>query len=82
MEKKKRTLDQLSDAGQDVIALLQSPEAGAKIEADTEELTHRWDGLVQKLEDYSFQVCVVVFFAQPLCTALREGVLSFCCDCT
>lgn len=57
MEKKRRTLDQLSDAGQDVIALLRSPEAGAKIEADTEELAHRWDGLVQKLEDCSFQVC-------------------------
>ncbi|MEQ2187086.1 hypothetical protein GOODEAATRI_000964, partial [Goodea atripinnis] len=35
---------------------LQSAEAGAKIEADTEELTHRWDNLVQKLEDCSFQV--------------------------
>ncbi|TMS11987.1 hypothetical protein E3U43_016945 [Larimichthys crocea] len=60
MEKKRRTLDQLSDAGQDVIALLRSPEAGAKIEADTEELAHRWDNLVQKLEDYSFQVMEAV----------------------
>ncbi|KAG8011327.1 Dystrophin, partial [Nibea albiflora] len=60
MEKKRRTLDQLSDAGQDVIALLQSPEAGAKIEADTEELAHRWDNLVQKLEDCSFQVMEAV----------------------
>lgn len=58
MEKKRRTLDQLSDAGQDVIALLRSPEAGANIETDTEELAHRWDNLVQKLEDCSFQVCV------------------------
>uniref|UniRef100_A0A4W6CVS0 Utrophin n=1 Tax=Lates calcarifer TaxID=8187 RepID=A0A4W6CVS0_LATCA len=57
MEKKRRTLDQLSDAGQDVIALLRSSEAGAKIETDTEELAHRWDNLVQKLEDCSFQVC-------------------------
>lgn len=57
MEKKRRTLDKLSDAGQDVMQLLQSAEAGAKIEADTEELTHRWDNLVQKLEDCSFQVC-------------------------
>lgn len=62
MEKKRRTLDQLSDAGQDVIVLLRSPEAGAKIEADTEELTHRWDNLVQKLEDCSFQVCARFFF--------------------
>ncbi|XP_041661475.1 utrophin isoform X3 [Cheilinus undulatus] len=60
MEKKRRTLDQLSDAGQDVIALLRSPEAGAKIEADTEELAHRWDNLVQKLEDCSFQVMEAV----------------------
>ncbi|KAK7907774.1 hypothetical protein WMY93_016386 [Mugilogobius chulae] len=56
MERKKRTLDQLSDAGQDVASLLLNPEAGVKIEADTEELTHRWDNLVQKLEDSSFQV--------------------------
>uniref|UniRef100_A0AAX7SUM2 Utrophin n=1 Tax=Astatotilapia calliptera TaxID=8154 RepID=A0AAX7SUM2_ASTCA len=55
MEKKRRALDKLSDAGQDVIQLLRSPEAGAKIEADTEELTQRWDSLVQKLEDCSFQ---------------------------
>ncbi|XP_075869628.1 utrophin isoform X3 [Nelusetta ayraudi] len=60
MEKKRRTLDQLSDAGQDATALLRSPEAGAKIEADTEELTHRWDNLVQKLEDCSFQVMEAV----------------------
>lgn len=59
MELKRRTLDQLSDAGQDVMALLRSPEAGGKIEADTEELAHRWDSLVQKLEDCSFQVCMI-----------------------
>nr|XP_033503851.1 dystrophin isoform X5 [Epinephelus lanceolatus] len=60
MEKKRRTLDQLSDAGRDVILLLRSPEAGAKIETDTEELAHRWDNLVQKLEDCSFQVMEAV----------------------
>ncbi|XP_063757579.1 dystrophin isoform X2 [Eleginops maclovinus] len=60
MENKRRTVDQLSDAGQDVISLLRSPEAGAKIEADTEELAHRWDNLVQKLEDCSFQVMEAV----------------------
>uniref|UniRef100_A0A8D0DEC6 Utrophin n=1 Tax=Sander lucioperca TaxID=283035 RepID=A0A8D0DEC6_SANLU len=62
MEKKRRTLDQLSDAGQDVILLLRSPEAAAKIETNTEELAHRWDNLVQKLEDCSFQVCVFLTF--------------------
>lgn len=61
MENKRKTLDQLSDAGQDVISLLRSPEAGAGIEADTEELAHRWDNLVQKLEDCSFQVCIGLF---------------------
>uniref|UniRef100_A0A672HY23 Utrophin n=1 Tax=Salarias fasciatus TaxID=181472 RepID=A0A672HY23_SALFA len=66
MEKKKKTLDKLSDAGQDVIQLLRSAEAESKIEADTEELAHRWDNLVQKLEDCSFQVCVWGFHV-PLC---------------
>lgn len=65
MEKKRRTLDQLSDAGQDAIALLRSPEAEVKIEADNEELTHRWDNLVQKLEDCSFQVCACSVFLVP-----------------
>ncbi|KAF7230569.1 transcript variant X2 [Nothobranchius furzeri] len=60
MAKKRRTLDKLSEAGQDVMQLLQSSEVGAKIEADTEELTHRWDNLVQKLEDCSFQVMEAV----------------------
>lgn len=57
MEKKRRTLDQLSDAGRDVTSLLHSNEAAAKIEEDTEELAGRWDNLVQQLEDHSFQVC-------------------------
>uniref|UniRef100_A0A8C7QRZ1 Utrophin n=1 Tax=Oncorhynchus mykiss TaxID=8022 RepID=A0A8C7QRZ1_ONCMY len=60
MEKKRRTLDQLRDAGQDVRSLLRSAEAGARIEGDTEELTQRWDNLVQRLEDCSYQVCVCV----------------------
>uniref|UniRef100_A0A671WV82 Utrophin n=1 Tax=Sparus aurata TaxID=8175 RepID=A0A671WV82_SPAAU len=71
LEKKRKTLDQLSDAGQDVISLLRSPEAGAKIEADAEELAHRWDNLVQKLEDCSFQVCVC--FSSILC--IHEEVI-------
>ncbi|XP_076011058.1 utrophin-like isoform X2 [Genypterus blacodes] len=60
MEKKRRTLDQLSDAGRDVTALLRSAEAGAKIEGDTDELAQRWDNLVQRLEDCSFQVMEAV----------------------
>ncbi|XP_028294918.1 utrophin isoform X3 [Gouania willdenowi] len=60
LEKKKRTLDKVTDEGQDVMSLLQSAEAAVKIEADTEDLAHRWDGLVQKLEDCSFQVMEAV----------------------
>ncbi|XP_068198088.1 utrophin isoform X3 [Antennarius striatus] len=73
MEKKKRTLDQLSDAGKDVLLLLQSPEAGAKIEGDTEELAHRWDNLVQQLEDCSFQVMEAV--ADAGMTEVEEQVV-------
>ncbi|XP_049613871.1 utrophin isoform X7 [Syngnathus scovelli] len=60
MEKKRRTLDQLSDAGRAVMSLIRSGEAGAAIEADTEDLAHRWDNLVQRLEDCSFQVMEAV----------------------
>lgn len=77
MEKKRRTLDQLSDAGQDVISLLRSAEAGAKIEADTEELTLRWDNLVQKLEDCSFQVW---FLFYPF--LLHAGQFKLSTKCT
>uniref|UniRef100_A0A8C9V4T0 Utrophin n=1 Tax=Scleropages formosus TaxID=113540 RepID=A0A8C9V4T0_SCLFO len=56
MENKKRTLDQLSDAGQDVVQLLQSAEAAHHIQGDTDWLTQRWDNLVQRLEDCSYQV--------------------------
>ncbi|KAG5846476.1 hypothetical protein ANANG_G00115370 [Anguilla anguilla] len=56
MEKKRRTLDQLTDAGQDVVQLLQSADAAGRIDGDTEELTQQWDNLVQRLEDCSNQV--------------------------
>uniref|UniRef100_A0AAZ3PVD8 Utrophin n=1 Tax=Oncorhynchus tshawytscha TaxID=74940 RepID=A0AAZ3PVD8_ONCTS len=75
MEKKRRTLDQLRDAGQDVRSLLRSAEAGARIEGDTEELTQRWDNLVQRLEDCSYQVCVVGVVLLNLSTSL--SLLSF-----
>lgn len=77
MEKKRRVLDKLSDAGQDVMQLLQSCEAGAKIEADTEELALRWDGLVQKLEDCSSQVGVVQFLILRVLSVLF--VVSYKC---
>uniref|UniRef100_A0A8C7HQP1 Utrophin n=1 Tax=Oncorhynchus kisutch TaxID=8019 RepID=A0A8C7HQP1_ONCKI len=75
MEKKRRTLDQLRDAGQDVRSLLRSAEAGARIEGDTEELTQRWDNLVQRLEDCSYQVCVVGVVLFNLSSSL--SLLSF-----
>ncbi|XP_033874683.3 dystrophin-like isoform X3 [Acipenser ruthenus] len=56
MEMKRRTLDQLSDAGQDVAQLLNSKKVQDKIDSDMEELTQTWDNLVQKLEDCSNQV--------------------------
>ncbi|XP_041106254.1 dystrophin-like isoform X4 [Polyodon spathula] len=56
MEMKRRTLDQLNDAGQDVAQLLNSKKTADEIDRDMEELTQRWDNLVQKLEDCSSQV--------------------------
>lgn len=56
MENKRKTMDQLSDAGQDVSTLLRSAEATQRILDQTEELTQRWDNLVQELEDCSYQV--------------------------
>ncbi|XP_057175633.1 dystrophin isoform X1 [Triplophysa rosa] len=72
MAQKRRTLSALSDAGQDVIVLLNSPAAAQKIETDTDLLTQRWDNLVQKLEDCSSQVTEVVSLAgMPLAQEKR-----------
>lgn len=53
---KRQTLDQLSEIGQDVGQLLSNPKASKKMNSDSEELTQRWDSLVQRLEDSSNQV--------------------------
>lgn len=53
---KRQVLDQLSEIGQDVGQLLDNPKAFKKINSDSEELTQRWDSLVQRLEDSSNQV--------------------------
>lgn len=53
---KRQALDQLSEIGQDVGQLLDNPKASKKINSDSEELTQRWDSLVQRLEDSSNQV--------------------------
>ncbi|XP_059256866.1 utrophin isoform X4 [Mustela nigripes] len=60
MEMKRQALDQLSEIGQDVGQLLDNPRASKKINSDSEELTQRWDFLVQRLEDSSNQVTQAV----------------------
>ncbi|KAM7135653.1 utrophin isoform 2-T2 [Molossus nigricans] len=60
MEMKRQALDQLSEIGQDVGQLLDNPKASKKINSDSEELTQRWDSLVQRLEDCSNQVTQAV----------------------
>uniref|UniRef100_A0A8B9VFV8 Utrophin n=1 Tax=Anas zonorhyncha TaxID=75864 RepID=A0A8B9VFV8_9AVES len=60
MGMKRQTLDQLNELGQDVAQILGNSRASDKIDHDQEELTQRWDSLVQKLEDYSNQVTQAV----------------------
>ncbi|NWZ61735.1 UTRO protein, partial [Acrocephalus arundinaceus] len=60
MGMKRQTLDQLNELGQDVAQILGNGKASSKIDQDQEELTQRWDSLVQKLEDYSNQVTQAV----------------------
>ncbi|KFP32206.1 Utrophin, partial [Colius striatus] len=60
MGMKRQTLDQLNELGQDVGQILGNGRASSKIDQDQEELTQRWDSLVQKLEDYSNQVTQAV----------------------
>ncbi|XP_014118911.1 PREDICTED: utrophin isoform X4 [Pseudopodoces humilis] len=60
MGMKRQTLDQLNELGQDVAQILGNGKASSKIDEDQEELTQRWDSLVQKLEDYSNQVTQAV----------------------
>ncbi|XP_010624930.1 utrophin isoform X1 [Fukomys damarensis] len=60
MEMKRQTLDQLSEIGQDVDQLLDNPKVSKKMHSDSEELTQRWDSLVQRLEDSSNQVTQAV----------------------
>ncbi|XP_017669206.1 PREDICTED: utrophin isoform X2 [Lepidothrix coronata] len=60
MGMKRQTLDQLNELGQEVAQILGNDRASSKIDQDQEELTQRWDSLVQKLEDYSNQVTQAV----------------------
>ncbi|XP_053146646.1 utrophin isoform X4 [Hemicordylus capensis] len=60
MGMKRQTLNQLNEIAQDVAQLLNNKKATKKIDSDLEELTQRWDSLVQKLEDYSNQVTQAV----------------------
>ncbi|XP_060548244.1 utrophin isoform X1 [Pantherophis guttatus] len=56
MGKKRQMLEQLNEMAQDLAQLLNNKKALKKIDSNLEELTQRWDNLVQKLEDYSNQV--------------------------
>ncbi|NXF97731.1 UTRO protein, partial [Eubucco bourcierii] len=60
MGMKRQTLDQLNELGQDVAQIIGNDRAASKIDQDQEDLTQRWDSLVQKLEDYSNQVTQAV----------------------
>ncbi|NXN99803.1 UTRO protein, partial [Rhinopomastus cyanomelas] len=60
MGMKRPTLDQLNELGQDVAQVLGSSGAASRIDEDQEELTQRWDSLVQKLEDYSNEITQAV----------------------
>ncbi|XP_010192056.1 PREDICTED: utrophin-like, partial [Mesitornis unicolor] len=81
MGMKRQTLDQLNELGQDVTQILGSGRASSKIDQDQEELTQRWDSLVQKLEDYSNQVTKAVGsigmsqVSQKTAVPLKEQVL-------
>lgn len=66
MEMKRQALDQLSEIGQDVGQLLDNPKTSKKINRDSEELTQRWDSLVQRLEDSSNQVPMLWEYFVPL----------------
>ncbi|KAG8123766.1 hypothetical protein E2320_019129 [Naja naja] len=60
MGKKHQMLEQLNEMAQDLAQLLNNKKALKKIDSNLEELTQRWDNLVQKLEDYSNQVTEAV----------------------
>lgn len=73
---KRQTLDQLNELGQDVAQILGNGRASSKIDQDQEELTQRWDSLVQKLEDYSNQVFTRLYCCLAFCmTACMQTAL-------
>ncbi|GCB73566.1 hypothetical protein scyTo_0002646 [Scyliorhinus torazame] len=56
LEKKRPTLDHLGELGQALMKLLNNSNSSKKINSNTEELSQRWNNLVQQLEDYSKRV--------------------------
>lgn len=81
MAQKRRTLSALSDAGQDVMVLLNSPAMARGIETDTDQLTQRWDNLVQKLEDCSSQVRYTSLLCELLHMSFLSNIDSKCLFC-
>uniref|UniRef100_A0A8D2JIH5 Utrophin n=1 Tax=Varanus komodoensis TaxID=61221 RepID=A0A8D2JIH5_VARKO len=64
MGMKRQTLEQLNEVAHDVAQLLNNEQVLKKIDSDLDELTQRWDRLVQKLEDYSNQDELNIYFRQ------------------
>ncbi|XP_067900301.1 utrophin-like isoform X3 [Heterodontus francisci] len=60
LEMKRPTLDHLGELGQHLTELLNNRNSSKKIDSDMEELSRRWDNLVQHLEDYSKRVSQAV----------------------
>lgn len=73
---KRQTLDQLNELGQDVAQILGNSRASNQIDHDQEELTQRWDSLVQKLEDYSNQVLIYTYLCSFFFFLIQLGVCT------
>ncbi|XP_055495940.1 LOW QUALITY PROTEIN: utrophin [Leucoraja erinacea] len=56
LEKKRSTLDQLVNDGQDLIELLSNRNSSKKIEGNLKELRQRWESLAQQLQGCSKQL--------------------------
>ncbi|XP_078412683.1 utrophin isoform X4 [Cetorhinus maximus] len=53
---KRPALDHLGELGRDLMELLNNSNSSKKIESNMEQLSQKWDNLVQQLEDYSKRV--------------------------
>ncbi|XP_048458781.1 dystrophin isoform X1 [Rhincodon typus] len=72
LELKRQIMDKLSALSQDLLATLKNKIVAQKLQARLEELTQRWDDLVQKLENNSKQMSQSVTTTQ---TSLTQTML-------